>query len=792
MDIHFHPAPEWSLWVGSFGKLFVWIAVGFFVISHFSWLVEPKKPVLRKIAAWSFTAGCLSLFATFVSLGILFANNRFEFEYVWSHADSKNTLPYRIAGIWSGQQGSFLLWGVASAVFGLLAVRSTGNFRRWFTIPYAGFLGGIAAILAYESPFNLNLLDGKPMVPPDGVGLAPSLQNYWVTIHPPTIFLGFGSLTVLFAFAIAAMVMKDWVNWVPKVRPWAILSATITGVGLVMGGFWAYETLGWGGFWAWDPVENTSFVPWLLAVALIHGLLVQTNRGKWFASNLLFGALPFLAFLYGTFLTRSGFLGETSVHSFAQMNRTALWILMGMGGVSIIATLGLWFRSLKLIKAQQNEAPELKGLHREGMYRWGNFVLTFFAIATAFGMSLPLLAGIFKGKLRVATESDYHMILSWPFFPLMLLIAAAPFVSWRGTGFKALSAKLYGSFCITIGLLGTIMLIISRTSVREMLDLSPRIPFFFGMVHVPLLPWMMTLVGFCLFAIVANTWRMVEMLKRSKTSAPAFLSHLGIATALAGLIVSRGFERKEQFFVQEGTPAQAMGYTISYNRTTGDLMDRNNEVVFDMKGPDGEFQVTPGLYYIRNNDGGNSVMAWPHIRRQPFHDIYFTVGGLELNASDVLTLKPGETARFDRLDVKFVKMTREGEPGQPGTQFGALLEVGAGPHKFQINPKMELSSAGPIQRPDQIGNDYFMTMQGMDAATGAVRLQLHFLRPLYPVELFYKPMTILVWIGTGILTLAGFWAAWVRRRVTAAEPEPEEEVSKARKADEGYAPAPAT
>jgi cytochrome c-type biogenesis protein CcmF len=235
-----------------------------------------------------------------------------------------------------------------------------------------------------------------------------------------------------------------------------------------------------------------------------------------------------------------------------------------------------------------------------------------------------------------------------------------------------------------------------------------------------------------------------------------------------------------------------MNYTINYNRTTKDLMDRTNEVIFDMVGPDGKFQVSPGLYYIRNQNGETNAMAWPHIRRQPFHDIYFTVGAMELNASEVTTLKPGQTARFDRLDVKFVKMTREGEPGKAGTKFGALLEVGAGPHKFEINPQMELSSTGTHQVPAKVGNDYFMTLQGMDAATGSVNVQLHFMNALYPVELFYKPMTILVWIGTGILTIAGFWAAWVRRRVAVAEVEPEEGSARAKKADEGYAPAPAS
>src|SRR5688572_6696245 len=294
MDLNFPSPPEWSLWVGSLGKLFVWLAIGFYALSLVGWLFAPKGQTLKKIGAWGFTAGSISLFATFACLAVLFGNNRFEFEYVWSHADKLNALAYRIAGIWSGQQGSFLLWGVAAAIFGLLAVRRTGEYRRWFTIPYAAFLCGIAAILAYESPYGLNLLEGKPVVPPDGVGLAPSLQNYWVLIHPPAMFLGFGSLAVLFAFAFAAMAMRDFTSWIPKVRPWAILSVSIVGGGLCMGGLWAYETLGWGGFWAWDPVENTSFVPWILGVCFIHGMIVQTTKGKWQGSNLLFAALPFL------------------------------------------------------------------------------------------------------------------------------------------------------------------------------------------------------------------------------------------------------------------------------------------------------------------------------------------------------------------------------------------------------------------------------------------------------------------------------------------------------------------
>lgn len=829
--------PEWSLWVGSFGRFFVWLGIAFFFLSIVGWLMAPRSERFKRLGAWSFTLGSLSLFSTFLCLAILFSNNRFEFEYVWGHADKMNTLPYRIAGIWSGQEGSFMLWGVCSAIFALLALRKTGDFRRWFTIPYAMFLGGICAILAYESPYGLNILEGKAVVPPDGVGLSPALQNYWVTIHPPTIFLGFGSLTVLFAYAIAAMATRNFDSWAPKVRPWSIVSLTLVGLGLCMGGFWAYETLGWGGFWMWDPVENTSFVPWCLNAALVHGLIVQITRNKWHISNLLFAALPFLSFMYGTFLTRSGFLSETSVHSFAQMDSTALWVLIAMGASAIFGFGAMWVRSMLFLRGKREPSEAPQGLHREGFYRAGNFFFTCFAIATAFGMSVPMVMGLMGQEAKVIQEGQYHMVLSWLFFPLILLMAAGPFVAWRGTGFKALSGKLYGTFCITIGLVGSFMLIISKTDVRNRIELNEKIPMPFN-TQIEILPWMMILIGVCVFAIVANVWRVIEMAKRSQTSLPAFLSHLGVATLMVGLIVSRGFEKKQELIVQEGRPASGLGYKVSLAGSTvfqpeiyklkeatrkalekdvregmtphdashkykvseqaielhtkGDLMNRNNKVVFNLEGPDGNFEVRPGLYYMKGNDGSNRPMVWPHIERNPFHDIYFTLHPMELNASEVTTLQPGQTGKFDRFEIKYERMTREGETGEVGTKFGAKLKLTTGPHTIDLEPKMEMTAAGVNQIPALVGDEYFMTLQGMDASTGAVHLQLHFLRPLYPVELFYKPMTILVWGGTGILTLAGFWAAWVRRRAAVVTPEEVVEASlKPRKASDGYAPTPA-
>src|SRR5689334_3050201 len=288
----FPPAPFWAEAAGPVGRVFVLAAIVFFLLSAIGWSLASRNPKAETLGKRCFTLGACSIFGAFLTLASLFVGDQFQYNYVFSHSDSIIALKYKIAAIWAGQQGSFLLWACTSSLFGLLAVRVTGKYRRWFTVPYAAFLASLCGILAYETPFNVTLIDGRALVPPIGVGLTPSLQNYWVVIHPPTIFMGFGSLTVMFCFAISAMLTGDLKSWLALVRPWALVSLAVLGLGLCMGGFWAYETLGWGGFWAWDPVENVSFVPWVFTAAFVHGLIVQTTRGRWPWTNLMLAGLP--------------------------------------------------------------------------------------------------------------------------------------------------------------------------------------------------------------------------------------------------------------------------------------------------------------------------------------------------------------------------------------------------------------------------------------------------------------------------------------------------------------------
>src|SRR5438046_1605214 len=186
--------------------------------------------------------------------------------------------------------------------------------------------------------------------PPHGLNIL--LQNLWMTIHPPIMFMGFASTLIPCALALGALVRRSWDGFAKQAMPWALYAFMFLGFGKFLGGYWAYETLGWGGYWAWDPVENASFVPWLISAALVHGLQVQQARGSWKQVNLLLAITAFRAFFYGTFLTRSGVLNEFSVHSFVSPGGLPLVLLLGFLLFFAVGFWGLWLARYSQIRSE--------------------------------------------------------------------------------------------------------------------------------------------------------------------------------------------------------------------------------------------------------------------------------------------------------------------------------------------------------------------------------------------------------------------------------------------------------
>lgn len=776
-------APTWAIDAGIAGKAFILLALLSFVASIVCWAIPKRSKAVEAVAKWGFVVGGVLLFASIITLGTLFANDQFEYTYVFGHGDSETALKYKIAGIWSGQQGSFLLWGCTASLFGIFAARASGVYRRWFTVTYATFLATLCGILAYETPFEMERLNGLALLPPRGAGLTPSLQNYWVVIHPPTIFMGFGSLTVAFAFGLAAMFGRNIVDWVPLVRPWVLLSTALLGLGLCMGGFWAYETLGWGGFWMWDPVENVSFVPWIFSAALLHGLIVQVANKRWHGGNLVLAGLPFATFCYGTFLTRSGFLADASVHSFAEMNKSALWILAIF---VIVATLGYFgvygFIGSKLAKLATAGAPDYEaGPHRRGAYLTGVLLLSGLSTAVAVGMSVPFFMALAHKQSKVVDEPLYHQVVVWFFLPVLVLMGIAPFVSWRKMGWAALGNKLINVGFVTIGLLGVLLLVVKFAPGAYPIDVSQKIQFPFHW-HVPILPWMLILIGVCVFCFVANAWRLAETFKRSSMSVGGFVAHMGVAILLAGLIISRGFEHKDEVVLQAGDIVPAMGYKISYlgmTRTEEEgVFKRDNKAKFLLDGPNGGFTAQPGLYYVITEEQQLQPVVWPHVEHMATYDIYFALHPPQFDVNDPQQFLPGQSSTLGNglLSITYNGFKMIGQPGQPGTKFvsDAVVRVTGTDgvtRMHTVNPAMEIGQGGIIKTPVKVDDEFSITMESLNPADHSAALQLHFNREIYAIDLFYKPMVGLVWLGAAVTAAGGVMSAFYRRPV--AKPNPE-------------------
>jgi cytochrome c-type biogenesis protein CcmF len=770
----FPVAEPWSIFTGSLGQWFVYAGILFFAIAAVSCFLQGRFPSLAKVAGPALLLGSIGIFGAMGSLITLFVKNQFQFSYIFARADVHTDLKYKIAGVWSGQQGSFLLWACCSALLGLLALKGTGEYKRWYTLVFAIFLGSLCGILAYETPFGIipdAIRDGKVFVPPTGQGMTPSLQNYWVVIHPPTIFLGFGALTVLFAYAMAAMLTGNLKNWVAQVRPWSLIALSLLGVGLVMGGLWAYETLGWGGFWKWDPVENTSFVPWIFVVTFIHGIIVQTSKTRWHGANLWFAALPFLTFTYGTFLTRSGYLTEVSVHSFAEMDKSALKILIGFLAMAVLSFVAVYLWRGRKFARQADRVEDQKGITREATYGYGMLLLSLFSIVVAVGMSWPVILALFGQKSAVIEEPLYHRVLVWFFVPVMILMAVGPFVSWRSMSVRELVGRFLNVFSLSAGLTGfTLLWLKSTISLPE----GEAIATPFGKFNTWL--WISVLLFLCVFVMVSSLWRMAELIKRTKTTLGGFIAHFGLAVLLAGLIVSRGLERHEKTVMRADESPMLMGYKLTKEGFTSDPMtDRDNKIRFSLTNAEGKkIEALPGMYYFTDASGEQKGMVWPYIHRYPDHDLYMAVSEPIIFAwKDEQWFKPGETRTIEGVTVTYHKMEMQGEPGQPGTLFGAKLKVDVPDadgrqSSYDVLPQFSVSQ-GPIMK--AVGPNFAIAMTRMNAGENSVALRLMFSPELYQVELYNKPLTGLVWLGAGIMLFGGLLSAYARRRRTVSVPE---------------------
>ncbi len=539
-----------------------------------------------RIAFGFHTAG---VFAIIGALFYIIQQHLFEYHYAWQHSSQSLPAKYLLSCFWEGQEGSFLLWMFWHAILGWVLVWRAKNWEAPVMAVVAVtqvFLGSMLLGFAFgetkigSNPFNLlrEVMDAPIFARADylsfikdGNGLNPLLQNYWMVIHPPTLFLGFASTLVPFAYAIASLWKKDYSGWVKPVLPWTLFSAAMLGTGILMGGAWAYEALSFGGFWAWDPVENASLVPWITLIAGLHTLVIFKSTGHALRATFIFFIATFVLILYSTFLTRSGILGDTSVHSFTDLGMSGQLIFF----MAFFVLLSAFFL-VKYWNKIPNPVKEEDFSSREFWMFIGSLIFTISAIQITFTTSipvwnkffpllrqLPLLGNIFDKDLAPPVDviQHYNSIQVWIAILIGIGSAYVQFLRYKQNNWSGFFKSIAVSFILAL------LLSIPIAYYLEILT-----------------PHYALMLFATVFAVIANTQYLITVLKGKLKVSGGSVSHTGFALLMLGALISQhnqevislnksgidfgeSFDDKsklENILLRRNQPVEMAGYDVTY------------------------------------------------------------------------------------------------------------------------------------------------------------------------------------------------------------------------------------
>ncbi len=538
--------------------------------------------LIAKPAAWGqFLFVTIAMFC----LGYSFYVNDFSVEYVAVHSNLKLPTAYRITAIWGGHEGSFLLWVfmLSSWTFAL-SIMSKGlpalTRARVLSVMGALAVGFIAFILFTSNPFDRILGD----FPLDGRDLNPLLQDPGMVIHPPMLYMGYVGFSVAFAFAIAALLEGHidalWARWL---RPWAISAWMFLTAGVTLGSWWAYYELGWGGWWFWDPVENASFMPWLLGTALIHSLAATEKRGVFKAWTILLSISVFSFSLLGTFLVRSGVI--TSVHSFASDPVRGLFIL-GFLGIVVGASLILFaFRASSV-----SVSGWFDWLSRELLLLINNLILAVVTILVLMGTLYPILADFMDWGAVSVGAPYFNFYFNLFMTPLLFLVGYGSLVNWRQQNFKEIRQKSIAALTVSI-LFGVVVVFIQDNK-----SLLESVQIFIG-VFLTLWVTSLTLTD---FYYQSKTKKGFNPNKISASYYGMYFAHLGLAAAVLGIVLSSHLSEEQNVRIGPGQTVHVSGYDIYFNAINA------------INGPN--YRAMQGEFFISEN-GQQIAVLKPEKRR---------------------------------------------------------------------------------------------------------------------------------------------------------------------------------
>jgi cytochrome c-type biogenesis protein CcmF len=411
-------------------------------------LLQARVEMLRRV-----TIGvALAVVCSLVGLGYGFVTNDYSIQYIWQYSNRAMPWIYKITAIWGGMDGSMLLWCGLVALFCAAVARSSVRYPRPLLPWLYCFLNSSTLFFTTITLFLTNPFRylKAPMVMPDGNGLNPLLQNEYMAIHPPTLYLGFTGLAIPYAFCMAALASGHMSNdWIRLTRRWILIGWTFLTAGIVLGGHWAYLELGWGGFWAWDPVENSSFLPWLTATALLHSVMVQERKGMLKVWNIFLCVLTYALTVFGTFLTRSGIV--QSVHAFASTDIG--WVFLTYLALILLVALGLvLYRRVELKPERTIESL----FSREAVFLLNNLVLLSICFAVLWGVMFPVFSEAFTGQKQTVGIPFFNAVNVPLFLVLVFLMGVGPTIAWRRSSLTQMMSTFAlpfaGAFVVAIAL----------------------------------------------------------------------------------------------------------------------------------------------------------------------------------------------------------------------------------------------------------------------------------------------------------------------------------------------------
>jgi len=663
---------------GILGHFFIILSLVASLVATFAYFKTTRSKNEADVSSWktmargAFLVEVLSVFAIFGILFYIIYNHLFEYKYAWQHSSRTLEVKYLLSCFWEGQEGSFLLWSIWHCVLGSILIRKARNWEApvmtvvsFAQVCLATMIAGIYFFnwRMGSNPFVLlrNEMDAPIFSQPnylslikDGNDLNPLLQNYWMVIHPPVLFLGFASTIVPFAFAIAGLWTKKTGDWTKPALPWALFSAAVLGTGIMMGGRWAYESLNFGGYWAWDPVENASMVPWLTLIGGIHTLLIYKHTGHSLRATHFLFLITFNLVLYSTFLTRSGVLGDTSVHAFTDLGMN--FQLLAFLFVFLIPSFVFYairYKSIPhIVKEEQTSS-------REFWMFIGSLIFFLTALFITIATSLPVINKIFGSNFTMGEDAvfSYNRVIIFVAIIIGILTAVIQYLKYKQTDLKFFRKKIIAPTIISL-IISTLALAFGNINYQE-----------HGLGFLGAIWFAMVCSIYAIIANISYVW--IGMKGKLKLSGGS-ISHLGFGLMLAGILISSskkevmswntsgifvqlGEKNKitgepgENLTLVKGLPTTMGNYNVTYE---SDSVHPEKplwyyKIHFKNKTGNEQFTLMPNAFV--NYKGNQGLMANPAARHYWDHDIFTYITSLpdpEKN-KDTATFKPQSLKKGD-------------------------------------------------------------------------------------------------------------------------------------------------